>query len=100
MPHAPLFTTLAGAAEQRVTEFNAQDLGNMAWALAKANLLDEKLFTVLARKAEQHVNERVRCPRSQAESTVPTRAFASDPLTAAAAFTFSSQMPPRHYLDV
>ena len=44
-----LFTALARAAERWMSEFNAQDLANTAWAFATENLLDKKLFAVLAR---------------------------------------------------
>ena len=38
-------------------EFNAQDFANMAWAFARMNLLDVKLFRALAREAERRVSE-------------------------------------------
>ena len=47
-----LFTALAGEAEGRVSEFNAQELANTAWAFAAAYPLEEKLFMTLAREAE------------------------------------------------
>ena len=50
-----LFSTLARLAEQRMGEFNKQDLANTAWAFATVNRPDEKLFTALARAAEQRM---------------------------------------------
>ena len=42
---------------RRVSEFNAQDVANAAWAFAEAKPLDEKLFTALARQAERRMIE-------------------------------------------
>ena len=50
-----LFTALARAAELLLSEFNAQNLANTAWAFATVKQSDEKLFTVLARAAERQV---------------------------------------------
>ena len=44
-----LFSTLARAAEQRVSEFNPQELANTAWAFAMVVRLDALLFAALAR---------------------------------------------------
>ena len=38
-----LFTALARAAEQRLSEFKPQELANTAWALAKVSVPDERL---------------------------------------------------------
>ena len=54
---AKLFTPLARPAEQRLSEFNPQELANTAWAFATVKQSDEKLFTALARAAEQRVSE-------------------------------------------
>ena len=48
-----MFVTLAGAAERRVGEFNAQDLANMVWACARADRSDLRLLAALARAAER-----------------------------------------------
>ena len=37
------------AAERRIRRFNAQELANTAWALARADLSDALLFAVLAK---------------------------------------------------
>ena len=37
-----------------MSEFNAQDLANTAWAFATAEQSDASLFRALARAAEQH----------------------------------------------
>ena len=52
-----VFDDDARTAERRVGEFNAQDLANMAWALAEVGQLDAQLFTALARTAERCVGE-------------------------------------------
>eukprot|EP00746_Dinoflagellata_sp_MGD_P081956 gnl/MRDRNA2_/MRDRNA2_325573_c0_seq1.p1 gnl/MRDRNA2_/MRDRNA2_325573_c0~~gnl/MRDRNA2_/MRDRNA2_325573_c0_seq1.p1 ORF type:complete len:115 (-),score=10.24 gnl/MRDRNA2_/MRDRNA2_325573_c0_seq1:65-409(-) len=44
-----LFQALAGAAEASVSDFNAQDISNTAWAFATAEQSDAQLFTALAR---------------------------------------------------
>ena len=48
---------MAKHAEQRLSEFNAQDLANTAWALAMVKQPYVKLFTVLARHVEQRLSE-------------------------------------------
>jgi len=50
-----LFAVLARAAEQRVGEFNEQELANIAWAFARAGQSDAQLLTALARVAERLV---------------------------------------------
>ena len=40
-----------------MSEFNAQDVANTAWAFAMINRPGEKLFTVLAKAAKQRVSE-------------------------------------------
>ena len=52
-----LFTASARAAEQRMSEFNAQELANTAWAFATANHRDEKPFTALAIAVERRLSE-------------------------------------------
>ena len=37
--------------------FNAQELGNTAWAFATANRQDEKIFASFARAAERRLSE-------------------------------------------
>ena len=54
---AQLFMALARIAEQRVSEFNAQDLANTAWAFAKVGQLDASLFAALGRAAECRVGD-------------------------------------------
>ena len=49
--------SFAKAVERRVSEFNAQDVANTAWALATVDQSDEKLFTELARAVERWVSE-------------------------------------------
>ena len=39
-----------------MSEFNAQDIANMAWAFAKLGQSDEKLFAALARAAQLRMN--------------------------------------------
>jgi len=39
-----LFHALAKEAELRVSEFNTQEISDTAWAFARVNQLDEKLF--------------------------------------------------------
>ena len=48
-----LFTALARTAEQRMGEFNVQNLANTAWAFATVGHQKEQLFKALARKAER-----------------------------------------------
>ena len=43
--------------EQRVGDFNTQDLANTAWAFAKAGHPDEQLLTALARVAKLHLGD-------------------------------------------
>ena len=45
------------AAQQRMSDFNVQDLANTAWAFATAGQLDAKLFTTLARASEWRVGD-------------------------------------------
>ena len=52
-----LFKEMAREAERRVSEFNAQELANTAWAFAAVNLLDKKLFRTLVREAGRRVSE-------------------------------------------
>ncbi len=52
-----LFAALTREVEQRVGEFNAQELANTAWAFATADLSDVLLFAMVARKAVRHVGE-------------------------------------------
>ena len=40
-----------------MSEFNAQNIANTAWAFAKLGQLDEKLFAALAREAALRVSE-------------------------------------------
>ena len=40
-----------------MSEFNAQDLSNTAWAFATANHRDENLFAFMARATEQRLSE-------------------------------------------
>ena len=48
-----LFAALARAVERRLSEFNAQDIANLAWAFCTVNRQEEKLCTDLARAAER-----------------------------------------------
>ena len=48
-----LFTALEVAAEQRMQDFNSQDLANTAWAFATVGHKEERLFAALAVSAEQ-----------------------------------------------
>ena len=50
-----LFTMLATATEQRMADFNAQELANAAWALATPGQQDAQVFTTLARASEQRM---------------------------------------------
>ena len=52
-----LFAALARAAERRLSEFNPQDVANIAWAFATVNYRDEKLFAALARAVERRLRE-------------------------------------------
>ena len=46
-----LFTALVRVAEQRLNEFEPQQIANTTWAFATLNHSDEKLFTALATAA-------------------------------------------------
>ena len=48
-----LFTVLAEAAERRMSEFNALDVINMAWACATVKQSDYKLLTASVQVAER-----------------------------------------------
>ena len=48
---------LALAVEQRVSDFNTQELANTAWAFATAGQSDAQLFAALARAVEQRVSD-------------------------------------------
>ena len=48
---------LASAVEQRLTDFNAQNVANTAWAFATVNLRDEKLFAALTIAWERRLGE-------------------------------------------
>ena len=52
-----LFTALARAAEQRMGEFNAQDLGNTAWTFAKADYAIFPFFDTLANALEYRLGD-------------------------------------------
>jgi len=52
-----LSTALASAAEQGVSESNAQSLANTAWAFAKGNRSDENLSAALAKALQQRLCE-------------------------------------------
>ena len=52
-----MFAALARAVEQRVSDFNMQDLSNTAWASATAVQSDAQLFAALARAVEQRVSD-------------------------------------------
>ena len=56
-PDEKLFKVLARATERRVTECNAQELANSAWAFATVKQLNEQTFTTSARAAEQRLGE-------------------------------------------
>ena len=43
-----LFTTLAAAAEQRMRDFDSQNLVNTTWAFATVRHKEERMFTALA----------------------------------------------------
>ena len=51
-PVPPWRYRLARAGEQRLVDFNMQELANTAWAFATASQLHAQLFAVLARTAE------------------------------------------------
>ena len=46
---AQVFKALASEAEQRMGDFNPQNLANTAWAFAKVGQSDAQLFRALAR---------------------------------------------------
>ena len=48
---------VAKMAEQRLDEFNAQELANTAWAFATVGQEDEQLFKALAEMAEQRLDD-------------------------------------------
>ena len=50
-----LVAALATAAKRRLSEFNPQKVANTAWAFAKVNYRDEKLFAALARVVERRL---------------------------------------------
>ena len=50
---AQFFTALAGAAQQRLHDLNAQGIANTTWALPTTRLVDAQLFMVLARMTEK-----------------------------------------------
>ena len=52
-----MFCALARAAEWHVSNFNAQELANTAWAFATAGQLHAQLFAVLARAAQRRLIE-------------------------------------------
>ena len=47
-----LFMTLARASDQRVCDFDAQNLANTAWAFATAGQSDAQVFAALAKAAQ------------------------------------------------
>ena len=54
---------LARAAEQRVSEFNDQELDNTVWAFATVKQSDDQLFMVLSRVAKRQVRIERSCMR-------------------------------------
>ena len=52
-----LFDSLARAAEQRMSDFDGQDLTNIAWSFATAGQSHPQLFEVLARAARWRVGD-------------------------------------------
>ena len=48
-----MFAALATAAERRMSDFNSQDLANVAWAFAPAGRNDASLFAAVAIATEQ-----------------------------------------------
>ena len=52
-----LFNALARMAEQRLDQFNAQELANTAWAFATVGQKDELLFNAVARMAERRLDQ-------------------------------------------
>ena len=51
------FAASARAAEQLVSEFNSQDVANIAWAFATVTRRDEKLSVALARAVERRLSD-------------------------------------------
>ena len=47
----------AALAEQRMRDFNSQDLANTAWAFATVGHKDERLFSMLAAAAERRMRD-------------------------------------------
>merc|ERR1711924_157377 len=54
-PAARLFTALARAAEQHLSDLAPQTLANTAWSFATVGHPEAQLFMALARAAEQHM---------------------------------------------
>ena len=52
-----LFKALAKMAEQRLDQFNAQELANMACAFATVGQQEEQLFKVVAKMAQRSLDE-------------------------------------------
>ena len=52
-----LYAALATSAERRLSDFNALDVANTAWASATVDYRDEQFFAVLARAAERRLSE-------------------------------------------
>ena len=50
-------TALARAAERRVSQFDAQNLANTAWAFAQVARSDAALFSALTMRTEQHTSD-------------------------------------------
>ena len=56
-PDEKLFKALSKEVYLRVNEFTVKGLTTTAWACATVNLFDEKLFRVLARRAERKADD-------------------------------------------
>ena len=56
-PEDKLFAALEWAAGRRLSNFNAQDVTNAAWACATVKYRDEKLLAALARATEQRLSD-------------------------------------------
>jgi len=54
---AALFAALAKEVNQRLGEFNPQDLANTAWTSATVGQVDAELFVALGREAKQRLGE-------------------------------------------
>ena len=52
-----LFMAFAAATEQRMRDFDSQNLGNTAWTFATEGCKDERLFTALAAAAERRMRD-------------------------------------------